>query len=94
MASPRPLVAVLGAGSAGIAAARQLCAHCSVTVYEQAADVGGTWLYDKVRHGGTVEIPQKGELFAKSLDVVKSSPSEFFLRHTSPWTPHASCFPL
>lgn len=39
-------VAVIGAGTAGICAAKHSLAHgCSVTVYEQAERVGGTWVY-------------------------------------------------
>lgn len=39
-------VAVIGAGTAGICAAKHALAHqCSVTVYEQAKQVGGTWVY-------------------------------------------------
>lgn len=39
-------VAVIGAGTAGICAAKHALSHgCSVTVYEQAQKVGGTWVY-------------------------------------------------
>lgn len=39
-------IAVIGAGTAGICAAKHSLAHgCSVTVYEQAKQVGGTWVY-------------------------------------------------
>lgn len=40
-------VAVIGAGVAGLAAARELLRHGhQVTIYEKAAQIGGTWLYD------------------------------------------------
>lgn len=39
-------VAVIGAGTAGICAAKHaLAAGCTVTVFEQARQVGGTWVY-------------------------------------------------
>ena len=40
-------VAVVGAGAAGLAAARELKAEGhAVVVFEQARDVGGVWVYD------------------------------------------------
>lgn len=39
--------AVIGAGMAGLVAARELCREGhQVVVFERANDVGGTWLYD------------------------------------------------
>lgn len=39
-------IAVIGAGTAGICAAKHaLAAGCKVTVFEQAKQVGGTWVY-------------------------------------------------
>lgn len=39
-------VAVIGAGTAGMCAAKHVLAHGhTVTVYEQARTVGGTWVY-------------------------------------------------
>ncbi|KAF8650499.1 hypothetical protein HU200_063867 [Digitaria exilis] len=46
-------VAVIGAGAAGLAAARELRreGHAAV-VFERAGDVGGTWIYEEAREGG------------------------------------------
>lgn len=39
-------IAVIGAGTAGLCAARHAIANnCEVTVFEQAKQVGGTWVY-------------------------------------------------
>lgn len=41
-------VAVIGAGAAGLSAARHLVAdpdHFTCTVFEQTGNVGGTWVY-------------------------------------------------
>ena len=44
---PRPHVAVVGAGAAGLAAAKALRAeHLRVTVFEQGAEPGGTWVLE------------------------------------------------
>jgi|AntAceMinimDraft_1070359.scaffolds.fasta_scaffold13632_3 cation diffusion facilitator CzcD-associated flavoprotein CzcO len=43
----RARVAVVGAGAAGLAAARELAVEGhSVVVYEKGGDVGGVWMYD------------------------------------------------
>ena len=42
-------VAVIGAGGAGLAMARYLCANQKLfkcVVYEQGSQVGGTWIYE------------------------------------------------
>ncbi|TVU00517.1 hypothetical protein EJB05_54043, partial [Eragrostis curvula] len=46
-------VAVIGAGAAGLAAARELRGegHAPV-VFKRAGDVGGTWIYDAAAEGG------------------------------------------
>lgn len=43
-------IAVIGAGTAGLCAAKHaIQSGCRVTVFEQAKQVGGTWVYsDKV----------------------------------------------
>lgn len=43
-------IAVIGAGTAGLCAAKTaIQSGCQVTVFEQAKQVGGTWVYtDKV----------------------------------------------
>jgi cation diffusion facilitator CzcD-associated flavoprotein CzcO len=38
-------VAVIGAGAAGLCAARHLMKHFRISVFEQASAVGGTWVY-------------------------------------------------
>ena len=41
-------VAVVGAGAAGLVAARELLrAHHEVTVFEQSSTVGGVWVYQR-----------------------------------------------
>ena len=43
-------VCVIGAGAAGLAAARHLTSHLDmfdVSVFEQASSVGGTWIYNE-----------------------------------------------
>lgn len=40
-------IAVIGAGTAGLCAAKTaIQSDCEVTVFEQAKQVGGTWVYD------------------------------------------------
>lgn len=43
-------IAVIGAGTAGLSAAKHSIENgCDVTVFEQAKQVGGTWVYtDKI----------------------------------------------
>lgn len=41
-------VAVIGAGAAGLVAAKySLAEGCKVTIYEQASELGGIWVYNE-----------------------------------------------
>jgi cation diffusion facilitator CzcD-associated flavoprotein CzcO len=62
-------VAVIGAGAAGLAAARQLnsCPHLfQFSVFEQAAQLGGTWVYTDLIGQDEFGLPVHSSMY-KSL---------------------------
>lgn len=57
-------VAVVGAGPAGLCAARHLIAEgIQAEVYEQCPDIGGTWVYTEETAGGPHIIPLHSSLY-------------------------------
>src|SRR4051794_20873850 len=84
--SPRSRVAVIGAGAAGLCAARHLVQRgLDVTVFEMGSCIGGLWVY-KTDTGGS---PASGPLHITPGAAVPASPAFPSPGGTPLFPPHA-----
>ena len=59
-------MAVIGAGVSGLCAARHCCKfpnQMSVTVYEQGASIGGTWIYTPDTETDEMGLPVHSSMY-------------------------------